>query len=225
MTARQRGTALAETAMVVGLAMMIIFNGIELAMLGFYQLHADATAFAAARYAAAGGDPASFPGANFPPAFPPAISFPLTGTAQAVVTKDDAASLVLIPGVGTAGVQGQHQENVALTTTAGIPRLLISESLQQLVNYYPSGTQIGSAPSVHAICLAHSINTSGGNGTNGAFKIWGDHSAILQHASQEFQGGSWSQLTLQPAWQRGNPRYSQYQSTIDGWDTPTCGGT
>jgi hypothetical protein len=66
MTSSERGAALAETALMVGFAILIIFNGLQLAIMGFMQLHTDAIAFTAARFVAEGGTQANYPATGFP---------------------------------------------------------------------------------------------------------------------------------------------------------------
>lgn len=229
MMRHERGSAMVETALVVGLALVVIFNGLQLAILGFLQLHADAVAFTAARFLAEGGAAASYPSGSFPPAMTLSLTNTAT-TAQAVVTKT-ASGLRLLPGVPASVVlRGEHQETFSSASTSTVPPFQISESLEQLVDYYAGGTKqtvVPPVPSTHAICLAHTVSTGQGNGVNGAFKIWNDHASTFQKAYVELPS-SWSAGTLSTTWQRDVPKsYSKNQAAIDGWDAtaPGCSGT
>jgi hypothetical protein len=214
MTSGERGTALAETALMVGFAIMIVFNALQLAVMGIMQLHTDAVAFTAARYVAEGGTQANYPAANFPPA----VTLSVAAPAGQIVTATATASvpgLIMVGAPSSVTLQGQHQEAPWGGTVNAIPAFSISEKNTQLVNAY-SGVQLTGTPSTRPICLAHSINATGnGNGNNAVFATFQAHSSTFSKVNFP---SSWS-ATLDPQWDITNKKaFNTDEATIYGWD-------
>lgn len=231
----ERGTALAETALVVAMALVIVFNGLQLALIGFYQLHADAVAFTAARYVAQGGTTGGYLTAGF---FPPALSLNAT-QAGSIVTASATATLpglFLIPNApASVPIQGQDIETAAGTSTSTLQPFSISESNTGLTNYYAGSA--ATTPSAHMICLAHTINVNGnGNGGNGAFAIFQSHADIFSKLANSFPSSV--PASPSPTYDLANTSNGQNaqdpsEVTIygkNGWDStyssaPICSGT
>lgn len=227
MRSLQRGTALAESALVVGLALLIVFNGLQLALFGFYQLHTDAVAFTAARYVSEGGTQAGYTALNYPPAVTTlSAPAPTGGTAQATATQTLAGLLMLPGAAATVTVQGEDREAVAAAAAGKAPAFSISESNTGLTNFYNGASATGQ--SARAICLAHSILLNGnGNGGNGAFKIFQDHANAFAALTQGNGFPTSVPATPDPAWDITNKKFNSYEATIYGWDATAaaCNGS
>jgi hypothetical protein len=173
----ERGAALAETALVVSLALVIFFNGLELALLGFNQLHADAAAFVAARYQALSGS-ATTATTKTNTALPPATALALStpaGFSQAIATRT-SPGLIMVPGMtGSFTLKGQQLEPLPSPSTS--PIFDFSAPSTSIVNFYAQGT-VGSAaaPTTHAVSLAQTIDQAT---TSDVFHQWREHQRCL----------------------------------------------
>lgn len=169
----ERGTALAETALVVGFALVVVFNAFELALLGFNQLHADGAAFLGARVQALSGSSTtaqSTTNAALPPATTLVFSTP-AGFSQAIATRT-SPGLLMIPGMsGSFSVRGQGLEPIPTASTS--PIYAFAAPNTSLVNYYAQGVaDSASTPGTRAIFLSQTIDAAT---TSDVFHQWREH--------------------------------------------------
>lgn len=235
----QRGTALAETAMVVGLALLVIFNAMQLALLGFYQMHADATAFMTARVQALADATTAqtTAAAALPPVLGVAPSLSLSGKTSISQTQQAWQGLLMLPGgPGPATVYGAAIEPDASQASVTSP-FAFAAPPAALPNYFPQGdVDDGSSAypqSYGSVYLAQNFGTGNGQGWNGAFAEWQSHAQCYskvnfpQNYSATQSSTTASGYTVDP---KTNPWTNfpnkSVEATIYGWDqnphTGTC---
>lgn len=221
----ERGTALAETALVVGLALLVALNGFNLALLGFNQLHADAAAFVAARVQALSGS-ASTATSTTAAAVPPSVSLSLSSPGQQsqAIATGTSPGLVMVPGFGgSIPVRGAQLEATAPTTTS--PLFAFSAPNTSIVNAYATSLIDSSgAPSTRAVYLAQTIDAAT---TSDVFHEWREHQrcyasiSFPAQYSQTQSGSSGGSYTVAS----NNPWVSfpsgSAEATVHNWD----GGT
>jgi len=237
MNSAQRGTALAETALVVGLALMLIFNALELSLLGFYQLHVDAAAFLTARvFSLADATTAQ---STLASALPPGLAAPsLTtqsnGSQSVVQQKWDG---LLLPGFSNSSiVYGEDVEPTASQATV-TSSFAFDVPFATLPNYYPQedvdDPSLQYTPAYTGLYIAQNLGSSNGNGWNGLFAEWRAHEQCFAKvnfpnsyaATQSSASGS--TYYVDP---KSNPwanfPSNSVEATIYGWDknpnTGTC---
>lgn len=188
----QRGVALPETAMIIGMALMLIFGIAELALLGFAQAQVEGAAFVAAHSAAinSSGDPAtdktyamSILASPFPQvrASDVDLTYPASapGTIQAVVSKNPIVlsfpgGAEMVAGGGTpVNVTGIDMEPASVPSPGATPvsAIAVQATLQ---NYCAPVAKYGAASCVsRSLYLSqYDILTGSGNGANGQFAEW-----------------------------------------------------
>jgi hypothetical protein len=226
----ERGTALAETALVVSFSLVIVLNGFELALIGFNQLHADAAAFVAARVQALSGSSAtatSTTNSALPPATSIALSSP-SGFSQAIATRT-SPGLIMIPGLsGSFTLRGEQLEPLPPAVTS--PIFDFSAPNTSIVNYYPQATVgSGAAPSTRAVSLAQAIDAAT---TADVFHRWRDHQRCLASINFPASYGS-TQTAVAGSTYTVDPNTNPWatfpsgsaESQVYGWDgggTGTC---
>lgn len=237
MNCAQRGSALAETALVVGLALLVLFNALELSVLGFYQMHADAAAFLTARVQslADATTAQSTLSAALPPAFASAPALSTPGGQSQSIASHNWQGLLMLPGMsGGSVVSGQSIEPT--TTQAAVQAgFAFDAPSATLPNYYPQQHTDDAAfpyPSAYNnLYLAQNLGTGTGNGFNGQYNEWRDHSKCF--ASVPFPGSYAQTQTLSSTagyvvdpktnpW--SNFPNSSAEAVIYGWDK-NPGGT
>lgn len=177
----QLGSALAETALVVGLALLVLFNALELSLLGFYQMHADAAAFLTARVQSL-SDAATAQAtlvSALPPALPAAPTLSTPGGQSQSIASHTWQGLLLLPGMsGSSTVSGEHIEPTASQASVQAS-FAFDAPPATLPNYYPQSDvndaifPFGTAYSI--VYIAQNLGTTPGNGFNGQFNEWRDH--------------------------------------------------
>jgi hypothetical protein len=219
-----RGTALAETALTVSLALLVIFNSLELALLGFYQLHADAAAYFTARYDALSTN--SQPdtaaktalGTTLPPAYPsPSVQITEAPFAQSIVTQS-WPGLLLLPGVsGSTTVYGEHIEPIPpISGVNSVNAFTYGVQTAQIQNYWdPQSNRLVAYPTQPNKNLGLAlVDTVVGNGSNGIFHYFSEHDACYQKLINSLPSGG------MPAPGTYDPANQATEKTIYGWDPP-----
>jgi hypothetical protein len=224
MIGSQRGTALAETALVVSMALLVIFNGVQLGLLSFYQLNADASAFTAARLEGLTGSASTAQNTStntLPPAADSyAITQPTASLSQAVVTKT-GAGLLLLPGA-PAGVtvRGEHQEPTAPAPGTGFSFAFAVPLAQTfIVNYFAQGaTNAAGSGGTHDVYLAQNVDTTtNAQGWNGAFAEWSEHQKCFASINFPSQYSA-TQNNGQPLAQWTSFPNNSAEAAIYSWD-------
>lgn len=181
MSRAERGTALAETALVVGMALLVLFNSLQLALLGFYQVHADAAAFLTARVQSLSDSTTaqSTLASALPPGLSAAPTLTMPNGQSLSQARHDWQGLVLVPGApGSTPVYGDAMEPTTSQSAVTTP-FSFSAPAATLPNYFPQ-QDVDDARIVYpqpytSLYLAQNLGTSNGNGWNGAFTEWQDH--------------------------------------------------
>ncbi len=211
----QRGVALPETALMIGLALMLILGATQIAILSVTQLSADGGAFVAAHMLAA--EPTSSPLATVQSIFPGIKAGNLSASnagqnlEQATVTT--SAGGFSLPGFPSSfPITGSDLE-VAPAAVDVAAQTYTFGVTAQLLNWCPYQTSC-TFPSTRSIYIAHTLST-GGNGVNGQFSEWNCHSGYLGSmgypANRPTPGPRWNPLDT----------HSGSEYTIYSWDTGT----
>ena len=212
----QRGSVLPETALTIGLALLLVLGAAQVAIIGYSQVSADGAAFVAAHVRAnnAGADAAAAATTAFPQFAPTsAIAAPpvVAQMQQAVVTKT-VGGFMLLPGA--AANYPLTGADVEFSSVTASPQPFSFGASATLANYCPS--QGGCVlPSSYSMYVAQSVNVTGnGNGWNGPFAEWRCHQQYF--ASLNFPGtrptGGLYRSTYDPNNSKG------VESPIYSWD-------
>lgn len=221
----ERGSVLAETALVVTLALLIVFNALQLGLLGFYQLRADATAYAAARVAAISGSTSGvattvagiLPG----PVATPSITIG-TSTTSATVGST-APGFMLLPGLpATIPVTGQAIEQNGTQSTNFTYNFSVPQTSTAIANYYPQGTKNDTSASdaqSYNVYLAQALDAQKGYWWNngGIFWEWIQHASCL--ADIQFPANYASTQQISSSYGHSGTTYSA--SPLSQWTTFT----
>jgi hypothetical protein len=169
MTTSSRGTALIETALTIGIVLIVLFATVQFGILGFIQTADDGAAFVAAHtYAQNPTLGASYAKSAATGAFDkvPASAITITATGGLVTASaSSTATGVNVPGApATVVLQSSATERVpsAPGSTPGT-----FSSTATLSNYRDAS---GIANSSRQYTVAQTMGT--GNGTNGRFAEW-----------------------------------------------------
>jgi hypothetical protein len=190
-----RGTALVETALTVGLALLLVLGAAQMAIIGYTQISADGAAFLAARAQAENPSAngvttatsifSNFSSSNFSTPSPSPSLVPYS------VTKS-VGGFSLMPGLSsTYSVTGKDVEYAPAGGTATPAPYTFSINPEYLLNYCDP-TKSCSLPSNYTIYLAQGIGNGNGNGINGVFSEWQCHQkyyAQVNWPSTRPQGG------------------------------------
>lgn len=167
-----RGTALVETALTLGVVLMVMFGTIQLSVLTFMQTAGDGAAFIAARaYAQNSGGGATYAqnAAHAVFGHVPAASI-VVAPAGAAVTVNVTGSVNGLPVPGspaTLPVRSSVSEPIAAGTPAATATIYPFSASSTLKNYYTAGSVANAA---YAIGLAQTF--APGHGVNGRFAEW-----------------------------------------------------
>jgi hypothetical protein len=164
-----RGTALIETALTIGIVLVVLFGTVQLGILGFTQTAGDGAAFVAAHtYAQNPGRGAAYATSTATGVFDkiPATAIAVTPHAGTVtVTTATTANGIDVPGApATVALQSSATERVPAAAGSTPAPFAVTGTLS---NYRDA---LGFANSAHPIVLAQTIGT--GHGANGRFKEW-----------------------------------------------------
>jgi hypothetical protein len=206
---------MAETALVIGMALLLILGAAQLAILSMTQISADGGAFLAAHMLAA--NPSASPLPTVQKVFPNIGSSDLNasnaGTNLEQASVSSSAGGFTLPGVPTSfSINGSDLEIAPSSVTPSAQTYTFGVTAQ-LLNYCPINTAC-SFPNARSIYVAHTLST-GGNGANGQFSEWFCHSGYLSSisypASRPTPGPKWDPLSTS----------SGAEYTIYSWDTGT----
>lgn len=190
-----RGAALPETALVLSLALIVLFGTSQMAIVAFTQASADGAAFLGAHALAI--DPSasatSVIGSVFPQFSSGNIGTPGSTTnyqSQTISKTVDGFPLQHLSSAYT--ITGSDIELKPQGAAQAPQAFSFGATSTSLVNFC-NPTKTCNAPSSRSIWLAQSVDTSGnGNGWNGPFKEWRCHQqyfASLNFPSSRPSGG------------------------------------
>lgn len=215
MRALTRGTALPETALVLGIALIMILGAVQSTVIGYSQVSADGAAFVAAHTTAIDGaaNAPTVVASAFPDLNPNAIATaqPSPDLQQATVSKS-VDGFLMVPGLASSYQLNGSDVEYAPAAAARAPQDFSFSIGATLNNYCPSSGICSPRP----IWLAQSVNTQGaGNGWNGTFTEWRCHQqyyASVNWPSQRPTGGL-AGTTFDPQTHNG------VEYPIYSWDT------
>lgn len=217
-----RGTALPETALTIGLSLLLVLGAAQMALLGYTQISADGAAFVAAHTEAenpsANGVNAAtnvfsqFSSSNFSNPSPSPALVPMS------VSKA-MGGFSLMPGLASSYTMTGKDVEYAPAGGAATPApFSFSIPNETLLNYCdPHGNCF--LPSNYTMYLSQGVGNGNGNGANGIFSEWRCHQryyAKVNWPNTRPQGG-YSAIkgdkVLDPY------SNSSIEGTIYGWDT------
>lgn len=173
-----RGTALPETALTIGLALLLVLGSAQMAILGYTQISADGAAFIAAHTqsenpSANGVTTATtvfnnFSSSNFSTPSPSPSMIPFS------VTKS-MSGFSLMPGLASSySVTGKDVEYSP--AGAGATPAPFSFGVTATINNYCGNPHANCfLPSTYSIYLAQGVGNGNGNGSNGIWSEWRCH--------------------------------------------------
>lgn len=174
----RRGTALPETALVIGVSLLVILGAAQMTVIGYSQVAADGAAFIAAHSTAvnpsANGATAAtsvftqFAATNF------TTPAPVSNFSQSQVTKSVGGFTLLSGGRATFNVRGADVEYAPAQTSSTPAPFNFSASATLLNDCDPTGN-CNNLPATTQIWLAQAVGTGHGNGVNGLFAEWQCH--------------------------------------------------
>lgn len=217
-----RGTALPETALTIGLALLLVLGAAQMTLIGYTQISADGAAFVAAHTQAqnpsANGQTtatsvfSNFDTSNFDNPTPASSMVPMS------VTKS-IAGFPLMPGLASSySVTGKDME-YAPDAAGATPAPYEFSATAYLHNYCVSNSASCSLPSQYQIYLAQGVGNGNGNGSNGIFSEWRCH-------QQYYAKLNWSQMKYPDGYSaiQGDKTYdplasNSTENNIYGWDS------
>ena len=185
-----RGTALVETALSVGVALLLVLGAAQMALIGYTQVSADGAAFVSAHARAANPNANGvttatsvfnqFEAGDFTTPSPGPLLDPS-------VVKKNVGGFALVPGVAsTYSVTGKDVE-YAPANVSSTPAPYQFSIGASLLNYCDTSNK-PCAPSALQIYLAQNLGTGNGNGVNGQFGEWRCHQKYFARVAQAFPG-------------------------------------
>lgn len=183
-----RGVALVETALTVGVALLLVLGAAQMALIGYTQVSADGAAFIAAHTQAAnpsanGASTAAgvfnqFSTTNFSSPSPSPVLDPS-------VVSATVGGFSLVPGVAsTYNVRGKDVEYAPANVSSTPAPFQYSVSTTLLNDCPPTGNC--ALPTATSIYLAQSLGNGSGNGVNGQFAEWRCHQKYFARIAQDF---------------------------------------
>jgi hypothetical protein len=173
----RRGTALPETALVIGVSLLVILGAAQMTLIGYSQVGADGAAFVAAHSVAvnpsANGTTTAtsvfgqFAAANF------TTPSPVPNVIQSQVSKNVGGFTLLAGGRATFNVRGADREYSPAQTSSTPSPFNFGVTATLLNDCDPTGNC--TLPSSTSIYLAQAVGTGHGNGVNGLFAEWQCH--------------------------------------------------
>lgn len=225
-----RGVALVETALSVGVSLLLVLGAAQMALIGYTQISADGAAFIAAHSIAAnpsanGASAATTVFSNFSSTN---FSTPSPGPQMdPMLVQKSVGGFGLVPGVAsTYTISGKDLEYAPANTSA-TPAPFAFSLNTTLLNYCP-GTGSCSLPSSSiTMYLAQDVSAGTGNGVNGQFAQWRCHQRYFAKIAKDFPN-------TYPAYS-GNNGYNAYikgtqldiwknssdENAVYGWDSGT----
>lgn len=214
-----RGAALVETALTIGLALLLVLGTAQMALIGYTQVSADGAAFIAAHAAAA--DPSATPAAVANQIFSNILPSNITATtapgANGFSVSKSVPGFSMIPGMAsTYTVNGSDIELAPSPPPGGTPSFQFGAT-STLFNYCYPGTTC-SFPSNHSMYLAQTL-IPGGNGVNGQFQEWGCHDGYFSSLTGAFPSTRPPSITAGSALDMTSAGTTEYN--IYSWDSGT----
>ncbi|MDE2481743.1 MAG: pilus assembly protein [bacterium] len=215
MRALHRGTALPETALVIGISLVVVLGAVQAAIVGYSQISTDGAAFVAAHTLALDAA-VSAPSvvATALPNFAPdgIVTSAVNGNIeQATVTKR-VDGFMMLPGLASSYQLTGADAEFAPSNGQGAAQTFAFAIDAALDNYCPDRGSCGT----RAIYLAQSVDTaSNANGWNGPFAEWRCH-------QQYYASVNWPQQrpttgVIGSAFDPESPGTNEY--AIYRWDT------
>jgi hypothetical protein len=223
--ARTRGTALPETALTIGLSLLLVLGAAQMAIIGYTQISADGAAFVAAHEQAQNPSIngategasvfSAFNSSNFSTPSPQPSIIPFS------VSKS-VGGFALVPGVAPAYTVTGKDVEYSPDSPGATPAPYQFSVNAALLNYCdPHGNC--SLPSNRSIYLAQGVGNGNGNGANGIFSEWRCHQkyyASVKWPTNTFPEGynAIKNSDLDPY------NNNSTENTIYGWDSgnPKC---
>lgn len=218
-----RGTALPETALVIGTALLMVLGAAQMAIIGYTQVGADGAAFAAAHAAAANpsADVATAAGTVFKQFSRTNFASPSPGpAAKAIVVSKTIPGFSLLPGVASNYTLSGSDLEYAPAGGTATPAPFLYSNTAYLYNYCAVGAKMknnscGIFPvTTYTMYLAQNVQSGNGNGVNGQWTEWRCHQRYF--ASVKWDGSraaAASDTNLDPTVNGST------ESAIYGWDT------
>lgn len=217
-----RGTALPETALTIGLALLLVLGAAQMALLGYTQISADGAAFVAAHTQAQNPSAngvteatsifSNFGSSNFSTPSPSPLLVPFS-VSKAV------AGFSLMPGLASSyNVTGKDVEYSPAGAGATPAPFEFSIPTEYLQNYCdPSGN----CNSTYVMYLAQGVNNGNGNGVNGTFSEWQCHQQYYAKV-QWPQSRPSTYADLQSSYPKLDPyNNNSTENKIYSWDSGT----
>ena len=215
-----RGVALPETALTIGLSLLLVLGTAQLALIGYTQMSTDGAAFIAAHTAVV--DPSASPGTVVQNIFPAITSANVQSSPASnmenVSVSRSVSGFSLVPGVATNyGVGGSDVELEPKLPANGIPSFSFAANAT-LYNYCYPGTSCF-FPATHAMYVAQTLNPNG-NGTNGQFTEWGCHQGYFDALLKAFPYSRPTSITAGSSLDMTSAGTTEYN--IYSWDSGTA---
>lgn len=218
------GTALPETALTIGLALLLVLGAAQMALIGYTQISADGAAFVAAHTQAqnpnANGQTtatsvfSAIGSSNFDNPTPAASMVPES------VTKS-IAGFPLMPGLASSYTVTGKDLEYAPDAAGATPAPYSFGATAYLHNYCVSNTSSCSLPSKYSVYLAQGVGNGNGNGSNGIFSEWRCH-------QQYYAKLNWAQMSYPDGYSAiaGSKVYdpltnNSIENSIYSWDSGT----
>jgi hypothetical protein len=204
---------MAETAVIVSFALLLLLGALQIFLLGFGQISSDGASFVAALAASTGyANPQGLGSTIFPGIKEVNITTNAGGGTVVAKASIGVPGLGAMPGLGALTTEQGADIEPYTTLSQGIgPQLFTFAVTANLSNYCSDGTM---CTSNYAMTLAQHLSQYG-NGTNGQFEEWGCHATV--YASLAFPA---TLPTPGPTWDVNNSGSSEH--TIYAWDTGTA---
>ena len=184
-----RGVALVETALTLGIALLLVLGAAQMAMIGYSQLSADGAAFIDAHTRAAN------PNANGSNAATSVFSQFGTGNfstpspgpvLDTSVVSTSVSGFSLLPGVASSyGITGKDVEYAPANVSATPAPFQFSVANTVLLNVCDTNGNCPLPTSVQ-IYLAQDLGNGNGNGMNGQFGEWRCHQKYFANLAHSF---------------------------------------
>jgi len=217
-----RGAVMVETALTIGISLLVVLGSGQMALIGYTQLSADGAAFIAAHTAA------SNPNANNMSAARSVFKNVDVGDFSTpspqpkldpILVSKVVGGFSLVPGLASSyPVLGKDVEYQAAAANATASSYAFDTNNSVLHNYCAPGNSC--VISNLCIYLASSIGTGNGNGANGQFAEWRAHQRIFARLAQSFKGAApaaGGYANIQKTNLDVNSKSSD-ESTVYGWD-------
>jgi hypothetical protein len=222
-----RGTALVETALSVGVSLLLVLGAAQMALIGYTQISADGAAFIAAHTVAQNPSANGVNAATqvFTNTESGDYSTPSPGPElDPVLVQKNVAGFSLIPGVASSyNIAGKDLEYAPANVSA-TPAPFTFSVTAYLYNAC-NATNCNNLPSNSQIYLAQSVQAGNGNGANGQFAEWRCHQRYFAKLVRDFPNSyptysgnngynAYVKGTQLDLWKNGTDENNVY-----GWDT------